>query len=141
MSECHTVPSVTPDVYLIHLLGTRCRDVGRGPAWRYSDDVASFGTFIRDARQAKGLTQKDLASKLRKSDGSPLSAQYLNDIEHDRRNPPGPDILRQLARHLELSEDQLFLAADRIPEDLREIGLKRPDLLESVRREFRRRTR
>jgi transcriptional regulator with XRE-family HTH domain len=51
-----------------------------------------FGTLISEARRSKGLSQKDLAAKVKKEDGQAISPQYLNDIEHDRRNPPGaPD--------------------------------------------------
>ena len=50
--------------------------------------MKTFGTLISEARRAKGLSQKDLAAKVKKEDGQAISAQYLNDIEHDRRNPP-----------------------------------------------------
>ena len=50
--------------------------------------MKTFGTIISEARAAKGMSQKDLAAQLKKEDGAVISAQYLNDIEHDRRNPP-----------------------------------------------------
>ena len=50
--------------------------------------MKTFGTIISEARRAAGLSQKELAAKVKKEDGQPISAQYLNDIEHDRRNPP-----------------------------------------------------
>jgi transcriptional regulator with XRE-family HTH domain len=101
----------------------------------------SFGQMIRQARLARGFNQKDLAAKLRKSDGESISPQYLNDIEHDRRNPPSSDIVQQLARRLDLNEDRLMVAANRFPDDIRELGLKKPEILEQVFREFRRRQR
>lgn len=101
--------------------------------------LKSFGQLLRQGRLAKGLSQKDLAGKLRKADGGSLSPQYLNDIEHDRRNAPSSDVIQQLAKLLDLSEDRLMVAANRLPDDIRELGLKKPEILEQVFREFRRR--
>ena len=50
--------------------------------------MKTFGTILSEARKAKGISQKELAAKVRKDDGQAISPQYLNDIEHDRRNPP-----------------------------------------------------
>ena len=57
----------------------------------------TFGQYIADARKRAGLSQKDLAAKLQKEDGDSISPQYLNDIEHDRRNAPSEHLLDQLA--------------------------------------------
>jgi len=43
------------------------------------------------------MSQKELAGKIKKEDGLPISAQYLNDIEHDRRNPPSEFLIAQIA--------------------------------------------
>jgi hypothetical protein len=63
---------------------------------------------------------KDLAAVIRKEDGEAISPQYLNDIEHDRRNPPSEFIIEQLANHLKLSKDPLIAAAGMWPTDLRQ---------------------
>ncbi len=72
------------------------------------------------ARKALGLSQKDLAASIRKEDGEPISPQYLNDIEHDRRNPPSEFIIEQVAKHLKLSKEPLIAAAGMWPTDIRE---------------------
>lgn len=82
--------------------------------------MKTFGQIIAEARKALGLSQKDLAAKVRKEDGEPISPQYLNDIEHDRRNPPSEFIIEQLAKHLKLRPEPLIAAAGMWPEDLRE---------------------
>ena len=56
---------------------------------------------------------------IRKEDGSAISPQYLNDIEHDRRNPPSEFLIDQFARHLRLSKDHLIAAAGLWPTDLK----------------------
>jgi transcriptional regulator with XRE-family HTH domain len=79
--------------------------------------INSFGKTISNARKSLGLSQRALASRLRKDDGQPISAQYLNDIEHDRRNAPEYLILL-LAKELDLSADRLFLATGTFPPDI-----------------------
>ena len=82
----------------------------------------TFGVAITQARKDKKLSQREVAAGTRRADGKPISAQYLNDIEHDRRNPPGELITRQLAKMLELDSDYLLFLAGRWPSDLREIS-------------------
>ena len=78
----------------------------------------TFGNQIAKARKALGLSQKDLASKITKEDGEPISPQYLNDIEHDRRNPPSEDMIKQFAKQLKLQVEILFYLSGKLPEDL-----------------------
>ncbi len=79
----------------------------------------TFGTRIAEARKALGMSQKDLAAKIIKEDGQPISPQYLNDIEHDRRNPPSEDMINQFAKHLQLPAEVLFyLDGKLLPQDL-----------------------
>ncbi len=78
-----------------------------------------FGQIIADARKKLGLTQKELAARIKKEDGVSISAPYLNDIEHDRRNPPSEYLLRQFARELNLPFEYLLFTAGQYPEDIR----------------------
>jgi transcriptional regulator with XRE-family HTH domain len=82
--------------------------------------VRTFGHIIAEARKALGISQKDLAARIRKEDGHSISPQYLNDIEHDRRDPPGEFLIDQFAKHLRLSREHLIAAAGRWPSDLRQ---------------------
>jgi len=86
----------------------------------------TFGKILSEARRKLGLSQKDLAAKIFKEDGQAISAQYLNDIEHDRRNPPGEFLIGQFAAGLGLDKDTLCLAAGTVPSDLRERAASRP---------------
>ena len=71
--------------------------------------MKTFGTLISEARRTKGLSQKDLASKVKKEDGQAISAQYFNDIEHDRRNPPSEFLIAQIAERLPIYR-RMFLS-------------------------------
>jgi transcriptional regulator with XRE-family HTH domain len=80
----------------------------------------TLGELISSQRKALGLSQKELAVQiLREEDGKPISPQYLNDIEHDRRTPSSDGIIRQIARILEVEADYLFFLAGTIPEEYR----------------------
>ena len=85
-----------------------------------SADAVSFGRAISKARKGLGLSQKELATRIMKEeDGGPISPQYLNDIEHDRRSPSSGHLIRQFAGILNIPEDYLFALAGRLPDDLR----------------------
>jgi len=83
----------------------------------------SFGSVIAAARRAKGLSQKELAERVKLEDETgklkPISPQYLNDIEHDRRNPSSSQLVAQFCRVLDLNPEYMAFLADRWPDSLR----------------------
>lgn len=103
--------------------------------------MGTFGGMIATARKKKGLSQRELASRLKKrdSDQESISAQYLNDIEHDRRNPPSEHFIGQLARELGIPKDRLCLIAGTLPEqDQETISNAPPEVIDSAWTAFRR---
>ena len=99
----------------------------------------TFGKTIAEGRRSSGASLRDLASRIKKEDGSAISAQYLNDIEHGRRNPPPAEIIRQLARELALNADYLLVLANDFPEDDQELIRKsEPAAVEQALQAFRR---
>jgi transcriptional regulator with XRE-family HTH domain len=85
---------------------------------------ATFGSYIVSQRKAKGISQKDLAARIaREEDGKPISAQYLNDIERDRRNPTSDHIITQFATALDVSPEYLFYLAGTLPKYARDAGV------------------
>ncbi len=97
----------------------------------------SFGQLIMDARKCQGLTQKEVAARIQKEDGSPISPQYLNDLERDRRNPPSPHFLRQFADVLRIDYETLVFAAGQYPEDLA-YHAEPPERVQAAFKAFRR---
>ena len=79
----------------------------------------TFGQTIAKTRKARGVSQRELALQIVKEDGMPISPQYLNDIERDRRNPPGDHLLKQFAKSLDLDDDYLYFLAGKFPADMR----------------------
>jgi transcriptional regulator with XRE-family HTH domain len=81
--------------------------------------MKTFGSVIRGARKAAGLTQKQVAGSLRRGAGRRVMPPWLNDSEHDRRYPPEDSVIEQLAGLLRLSSNVLYFYAKRIPCDAR----------------------
>ena len=88
----------------------------------------TFGRAISSARKSKGWSLRDLAERVLREDGTPISVQYLNDIEHDRRSPSSDRMVRQFAEALGISGDWLYYLAGRFPEDVREKKLSEKEV-------------
>lgn len=84
---------------------------------------ASFGQYVSEGRKSKVMSQKELASQIKREDGEPISPQYLNDIEHDRRNPPS-EVISQIAEVLGLDPFYLHFLAKKWPENVNAEKLK-----------------
>lgn len=84
-----------------------------------SSPSRSFGTTIADARKKLTMSQKELAEKIKKEDGTQISPQYLNDIERDRRSPTSEHMIDQFAKVLGLDRNVLLFWAGKIPEEVK----------------------
>src|SRR5262245_17663123 len=83
-------------------------------------EPTTFGTYIANARKKIPLSQKQLAVRiLRDEDGQPISPQYLNDIEHDRRSPTSEHLIQQFAKALKIDADYLHYLAGKLPDEIR----------------------
>ena len=100
--------------------------------------MKTFGKTISDARKDLGISQKELASRIKKDDRTEISAQYLNDIEHDRRNPPSEEIIKQFAEELKLDKDVLCLIAGTVPKDVQNLSKENPEKAKAFFKAFRR---
>jgi transcriptional regulator with XRE-family HTH domain len=104
--------------------------------------MTTFGTFITRRRKDLGLTQKEVAARIKQDDAKPLSVQYLNDIEHGRRGAPPDYVIKQLARVLRLELDVMYFRAGRVPYDIRSRSISDERALaafQAFRRALRRR--
>lgn len=103
-----------------------------------SVDGVTFGLAISKARKAAGLSQKELAARvIRGEEAEPISPQYLNDIEHDRRSPSSGHLIRQFSNILDLPMDYLFALAGRLPDDVRS-NISDPEKVVAAFKSFRR---
>ena len=73
----------------------------------------SFGAFIREKRQEKGIQMNDFARKLE------ISPAYWSRIERDMEKPPKDELIHKAAEILGISVDDAFVKASRLPPDIR----------------------
>jgi len=74
---------------------------------------------------------------VRKEDGKGVSAQYLHDIERDRRTP-SPHVLGELARALGVDSDYLSAVAGHCPSEITEYLSDNPEAAKAVASMFER---
>lgn len=75
-----------------------------------------FGKLIRQARKVKNYSQRELAKILQ------IDFTYLSKLENNRADyAPKEDVIRGLARSLELDEEELIYLAGRIPHQEEEL--------------------
>lgn len=72
----------------------------------------SFGARLRELRRAAGVSQRATA------EAASIDFTYLSKIENGHMPPPGATTLRSLAQVLDADEDELFVAAGKVPPDL-----------------------
>ena len=66
----------------------------------------TFGEYLKQLRESRGLNQADLAASIN------VSTVYICDIEKTRRNPPSIDKLRIWIRQLDLSPKEKTMFYD-----------------------------
>lgn len=70
-----------------------------------------FGELIRQARKKQKYSQRELAKLLK------IDFTYLSKLENNRADyAPKEEVIRGLAKHLSLNEEQLIFLAGRIPQ-------------------------
>lgn len=75
-----------------------------------------FGDLIRQARKDKGYSQRQLARQIG------LDFTYLSKLENDRADyAPKEDVIRAIARNLNLDQEELIFLAGRIPQHEEEV--------------------
>jgi len=97
---------------------------------------ATFGNVIASKRKEKSLNQKELAALILREDGAPMSPQYLNDIEHDRRSPSSDSIVKQISKILDLPDEYLYYLAGKFPTDSLDRNVT-PELVQQAMYAFR----
>ena len=90
-----------------------------------------FGNRIRDLRKAKGLSQRQLGELL---GVSLLYISYVENEELDFGDYPSEDLIRKLAEALEIDVDELLILAQKIPEQIKQRVIERPDAFRKIAR-------
>jgi transcriptional regulator with XRE-family HTH domain len=85
----------------------------------------TFGEHLRNLRQTKGLTLREIASQVG------VGFTYLSRVETGTMTYgeyPSEALIHRLADVLDANEDELLLLAEKIPERIRKRVLQRPDV-------------
>jgi len=84
----------------------------------------NFGERVRELRQKKGWTLRDLAEKVG------VGFTYLSRVENERLNYgdyPSDALIHRLADSLSADEEELLILAKRVPAPVKKRVLQRPD--------------
>ena len=79
-------------------------------SYQTMNETQNLGSIVRRQRNRLGLSLKDLSAK------SGVSISHLGRIENEQRYP-STNILRKIAKPLELDEKELFNLAGYLPEE------------------------
>jgi transcriptional regulator with XRE-family HTH domain len=88
-----------------------------------------FGGRVRELRQAKRLTLRDVAAKVG------INFTYLSKIENGRldfSDYPSEKLIRKLAKALGGDTDELLLLAEKVPDRIRRRVIERPDAFQKI---------
>jgi transcriptional regulator with XRE-family HTH domain len=101
--------------------------------------MATLGEAVSAARKAPGLSQRQLALRIKKENGEKISLQYLNDIVRERRCTQSQHPTLHFAKALKLEPDFLFGLAQVWPRHIAK-GMERPspETIHEAFRAFRR---
>lgn len=90
--------------------------------------MTTFGEYIREARTV--LQENDRSFSLRQvASRIGIEPAYLSKIERNEFAPPSEDVIRKLAEELGENPDMLLAMAGKVSTELRQIVLKRPQLV------------
>lgn len=76
-------------------------------------DEETFGQRIKRRRRELGLTQREVAAKLK------IDFTYLSKLENNPSDLAGDETVRGLAEILQDDEEELFALAGKVPHELR----------------------
>jgi transcriptional regulator with XRE-family HTH domain len=90
-----------------------------------SEKRMTFGERVRELRNAKGWSLRDLAEQV------DVGFTYLSRVENGRLNYgdyPSNALIHRLADALDTDEEELMVLAERVPDRIRQRVLQRPDV-------------
>jgi len=93
--------------------------------------MATFGKHIRKLRKARGVSLRRLAKSVEKDH------TYLSKIEYGKVPPPSAEVVLALADELGEDPDVLMVMAGHLPDGLRDIIMKRPELFAQLIRQLK----
>jgi len=91
--------------------------------------MATFGQRLRDLRKGKGLSQRALGAM------AGVNFTYISKIENEKLDFaqfPSEQLIRLMAAALDADVDELLLLARKIPEQIKQRVIERPDAFRKI---------
>jgi len=88
-----------------------------------------FGERVRELRRVKGMTLRELAPLVG------VGFHYLSKVENENLDFgqfPGEALIKKLAEVLDGDESELLLLAQKVPDDIRQRVLERPEVFSAL---------
>ena len=87
----------------------------------------TFGRLIRQARKDKAYSQRELAAMLS------VDFTYLSKLENDLADyAPKEEVIRALARNLDINEEELIFLAGRLPQQYEALLKQNPKEMQAL---------
>lgn len=81
----------------------------------------SFGQILKQTRQLKGLSQRELATKVG------VDFTYVSKLENDRLAPPAADTIIKFAKILDAPQEVLLASCGKLDEEVTEAISSSPE--------------
>lgn len=88
--------------------------------------MEQFGTYLRSIRKGK-MTQRELAREIG------VGYPYISKLENNVETTPSDEVLIKIAETLNVSIDELFMKAKRIPIDFKDFIINEPEVFKFIR--------
>lgn len=88
----------------------------------------TFGELLRNIRRSKGISQRELASKVS------VDFSYISKLENDRIPPPAADTIVKICEVLDVQPEVLLSITGKLPSEIKELISSNPKALEFLRR-------
>ena len=91
--------------------------------------MPTFGPRLRELRKAKGLSQRALGKM------AGVNFTYISKIENEKLDFaqfPSKQLIRSMADALDADVDELLLLAQKIPEQIKQRVIERPDAFRKI---------
>lgn len=75
--------------------------------------MKTFGEHLKEARKEKKITQRELGKMIG------VDFTYISKIETGALEPPSEEVIKKISRELDLDENELFLAAKKVPTEFK----------------------
>jgi len=94
------------------------------------DMTNTFGKKLRELRRFKGVSQRDLATKVG------VDFSYISKVENDRLPPPAADTIVKICEVLDVPSDELLSLTGKIPTKVKKMLSSSPSAIGFIQQAY-----